>query len=143
MHCFRPPRGPRAQERGADGPGGFQRDWPGGPLVGDRKAVLGEGGTHLSWRGTAFLAPLSHVTPLLPHLWLPLTGSTPDAEALSSAVKAPSSLSTNGSLHPSQAPLLTPNIPGPTEVFLGNHHCAHCLSPNGQPSVFSANCDRI
>lgn len=110
----------------------------------DRKAVLGEGGTHLSWRGTAFLAPLSHITLLLPHLWLPLTGSTPDTEALSSAVKAPSSLSTNGSLHPSQAPVLTPNIPGLTEVFVWATITALTVSaPMVSPVYFSANCDRI
>lgn len=51
------------------------------PWWGDRKAVLGEGDTFKPREGQPSSRPPSHVTPLLPHLWLPLTGSTPDTRA--------------------------------------------------------------
>lgn len=116
MHCFRPPRGPCAQERGAGGSGGFQRDWPGGPLVGDRKAVLGEGDTHLGQERDSL--------PRVPRLMLLLCCHT-CGSPLQDQLQTPKlgsqgslKLYTNGSLQPSQAPLLTPNIPGLTEVFV-------------------------
>lgn len=67
MHCFRPPRVPvhRKEVPAALVVSKGLARWP--PDAGGQKAVLGEGGTHLRWRGTAFLAPLSHViTPSVP-----------------------------------------------------------------------------
>lgn len=74
MHCFRPPSGPRAQERGASGPNSSQRDRarrsPG--VLGVERLLWVKGGAFRPLRDSLPNSPLPQGTPLLTHLlWLP------------------------------------------------------------------------